>query len=248
MCKELKFKPLTADQIEVKVTDTKVKGNAVLLLYIDSRAAADILNNTVGVWNWEIKYKDVAGQIYGALSIYNEERNMWITKEDTGEESNISEKKGQASDILKRCIARWGCDWLYRTPRIRINCPTSYYQGDRLCMQFYVKSIAWDESTKECTDLVICDKWNHTVYDFANGGTNLFNAQNNTGMRVPPAPTEVNNEQLLVNFCKQMKDNGADKDKLKEFYNYWHSRIENNSFDGVMQPERLWAKKYGSNG
>lgn len=239
MCKELKFKPLTAEQIEVKVTDTKIKGKATLLLYIDSRAAADILNEAVGVFNWQITYKDVSGQIYGALSIYDEHRNIWVTKEDTGEESNISEKKGQASDILKRCIARWGCDWLYRTPRIKITCRDSYYYNDKLTEKFAVKSIAWDETTKECTDLVVVDHFGNVVYDLNNQADSpqVQQAQQNTAV--------VDNEQLLVNFCKDAKAKGADQVKLKEFYQYWHNRIENNTFSGIIQPDKLWKKKYG---
>ena len=231
MCKELRFKPLTAEQIEVKVTDTKFKGKATLLLYIDSRAAADILNEAVGVFNLEIKYKDVGGQIYGSLSIYDEQRNIWVTKEDTGEESNISEKKGQASDILKRCIARWGCDWLYRTPRIKVNCPESYYFNDKLCEKFAVRSIAWDEDTKECTDLVIVDHLGHTVYDLQQGGTNIFNAQNNTGMRVPPAPAiteraldNIDNKASLIEFCKATKAEIGDNDQLTKFFRYYEGK------------------------
>lgn len=239
MCKELKFKPLTAEQIEVKVTDTKIRGKATLLLYIDSRSAADILNNTVGVWNWEIKYKDVGGQVYGALSIYNDERKIWITKEDTGEESNISEKKGQASDILKRCIARWGCDWLYRTPRIKINCKESYYYNDKLTEKFAVKSIAWNETTKECIDLVIVDHFGNVVYDLNNQSISQQVQQAQQPISV------VDNEQLLVDFCKNAKAKGANEANLKEFYKYWHGRIKNNTFSGTINPYNLWKKKYG---
>ena len=167
--REINFKPIEANQIEIKVTDTKYKGHCVLLPYIDSRSAADILNETIGVFNWEIKYKDVSGQIYGALSIYDEDRNIWVTKEDTGDESNISEKKGQASDILKRCMARWGCDWLYHTPRMRISCPDSYYVNDKLTMSFTVQKIAFDINTKECTDLVVVDRYGKVVYDYKGG-------------------------------------------------------------------------------
>lgn len=217
MCKELKFKPLTAEQIEVKVTDTKIKGKATLLLYIDSRAAADILNEAVGVFNWQITYKDVSGQIYGALSIYDEHRNIWVTKEDTGEESNISEKKGQASDILKRCIARWGCDWLYRTPRIKITCRDSYYYNDKLTEKFAVKSIAWDETTKECIDLVVVDHFGNVVYD-------LNNQTDSPQVQQTQQPTTIDNKASLIQFCKEMKAEIGESEQLNNFYRYYESK------------------------
>lgn len=217
MCKELKFKPLTAEQIEVKVTDTKIRGKATLLLYIDSRAAADILNNAIGVFNWQITYKDVSGQIYGALSIYDEQRNIWVTKEDTGEESNISEKKGQASDILKRCIARWGCDWLYRTPRIKITCRESYYYNDKLTEKFAVKSIAWNETTKECIDLVIVDHFGNVVYD-------LNNQADSPQVQQAQQPTTIDNKSTLIQFCKERKAEIGESEQLNNFYRYYESK------------------------
>lgn len=223
MCRELKFKPITADQIEVKPTDTKSKNSCVLLLYIDSRSAADILNTTVGVYNWEIKYKDVAGQIYGALSIYDEERNIWVTKEDTGEESNISEKKGQASDILKRCIARWGCDWLYHTPRIRINTPADYYYNDRLTMTFSVKEISFNEETKECTSLVVVDRNGKVVFDMNAGST----------------PKEsMDNKKVLMEFCTKTAEtlDEPTKEELRKFCKFYKEK----DWKGQFDPERLW--------
>ena len=226
--KELKFKPITADQIEVKPTDTKSKNSCVLLLYIDSRSAADILNETVGVFNWEIKYKEVAGQIYGALSIYDEERKIWVTKEDTGEESNIAEKKGQASDILKRCIARWGCDWLYHTPRIRIHTPADYYYNDKLTMTFTVKEIEFDEDTKECTRLSIVDRNGKEVF-------NMFGPKNEEEKLF-----SFTNKEILIEFCKKTKPTLDEemKQQLENFYRFYAPKCDqwNGNFDTLS----LW--------
>lgn len=227
--KEIKFKPITANQIEVKPTDTKSKNSCVLLLYIDSRSAADILNNTVGVFNWEIKYKDVAGQVYGGLSIYDEDRKTWCVKEDTGEESNIAEKKGQASDILKRCLARWGCDWLYHTPRIRIQTPPEYYNGDRLTMTFSVKEISFNENTKECTSLVVVDRYGKEVFNMANKETTVENKS-------------ISNKDKLIKFCKDTKPTLAE-DKveiLNRFYKYYESKMD--GWTGNFVPETLYKK------
>lgn len=162
--KELKFRPITAQEVEIKPTDTKVQGKCTLLLFIDSRAAAQILNETVGVMNWQIEYKDVAGKIYGRLSIWDDERGCWIYKEDTGSEGNIEADKSLSSDILKRCLARWGCDYLYYTPRVQINCPDSYYWNGRMNMKFNVRELEFDGKT--CTKLVIEDRFGNVVYSY----------------------------------------------------------------------------------
>lgn len=162
--KELKFRPITAQEVEIKPTDTKVQGKCTLLLFIDSRAAAQILNETVGVMNWQIEYKDVAGKIYGRLSIWDEDRGCWIYKEDTGSEGNIEADKSLSSDILKRCLARWGCDYLYYTPRVQITCPDKYYYNGKMTMRFSVRELEFNG--KECTKLVIVDRFGNVVYSY----------------------------------------------------------------------------------
>lgn len=214
--REIKFKPLVPGQIEVRPTDTKTKGKATLLLYIDSRAAADILNETVGEFNWTIEYKAVGDSIYGRLSIWDEDKQMWIYREDTGEESNIAASKGLSSDILKRCLARFGCDYLYHTPRIKIDCPDNYYWNDKLTMTFSVKSIAWDEN-KECINLVIVDKFGNEVYSLH---------QPNPKKGYKPKQEEPKcNCDVLRDFCSAKKqEDGVDKDDLLRFFNFYEER------------------------
>lgn len=213
--KNVEFKKLTPSQIEVRPTDTKDKGKATLLLYIDSRAAADILNETFGAWNWQIEYKEVAGQIYGKLSVWDTDREIWVYKEDTGSESNIEANKGQSSDILKRCVARWGCDYLYHTPKIKIDCPDSYYYNDKFSMKFSVKEIDWD-SDKNCTKLVIVDKWGTVVYD-------LNGKANNQKYTPKVEERKKENIDILRDFCRaRIAEEGEkwrkDIEKFQEIY------------------------------
>lgn len=248
MCKNLKFRKLRADEIQVRPTDTKHKGSCLLLLYQDARCAMNILDETVGQFGWQKQYQNINGNIYCGIGIHND--TEWVWKWDAGAftaKEEDMQSKADASDATKRAAVCWGIGReLYNTPKIKVLCPNSYYFNDKMNMSFTVDRIEWDDNDN-LKELVVVDKWNHTVYDFAHGGTSLFNAQDNTGMRVPPAPQveSIDNEQILVNFCKDAKAKGVDQGKLKEFYQYWHNRIENNEFSGTMQPERLWKKKYG---
>lgn len=239
--KELNFKPLTPEQIEVRVGEAKTKGSATVLLYIDSRAAADILDETVGAYNWKIEYKDVAGQIYGRLSIYDEDRNEWVYKEDTGEESNIAAAKGMSSDILKRCLARWGCNYLYSSPKIKLRqLPESYYFNEKLTMTFAVSEIEYEG--KKISKLTIVDRFNHKVFEWRKGDTAFGREtpKDMADMYVENPPKVVTNEEILVEFCRKKKEEGWDKDNLKNFYEYWSSRLD--KWTGSFQVEKLWNK------
>lgn len=239
MCKDkdLNFRYLKPNELQIKCTDTKYKGSATLLIFKDARVDMKVLDETCGRFGWQKDYKEIDGKVYCGVGILNRETNEYIWKWDTGTEGNFEAEKSEASDAFKRACFAWGLGRsLYNTPRVRIKCPDTYYQGDRLTMSFTVKSIAWDEQTDECIDLVIVDRNGHIVYD-------LNNQTDSPQVQQPTAV--VDNEQLLVNFCKDAKAKGADQGKLKEFYQYWHNRIENNTFSGIIQPDKLWKKKYG---
>ena len=115
---EIKFRNLYADEIECRIAQINDKG-LVLLLYKDARCDMNILDETVGAMNWSRRHtRDNANCV---VSIYDEEKNEWVTKEDTGTESNTEKEKGLASDSFKRACVNWGIGReLYTAPFIYI--------------------------------------------------------------------------------------------------------------------------------
>lgn len=112
------FRDLRADEIDVRIA--MVKSNGVsLLLYKDARVDQNILDETVGEYNWQKKYtRDNANCI---VSIWDENKKQWIEKEDTGTESYTEKEKGLASDSFKRACFNWGIGReLYTAPFIWI--------------------------------------------------------------------------------------------------------------------------------
>lgn len=102
---KLEFRTLRADEIDVRVGSVG-NGNATLLLYKDARCDMNILDETVGPMNWERKHlRENANCI---VSIYDEDKKVWVSKEDTGTESNTEAEKGLASDSFKRACFNWG--------------------------------------------------------------------------------------------------------------------------------------------
>ena len=115
MCK---FRDLKAEEIDVRVAMVTENGCS-LLLYKDARVDMDILDETVGSLNWRREHtRNNANCI---VSIWDEKKEQWISKEDTGTESNTEKEKGLASDSFKRACVNWGIGReLYTSPFIWI--------------------------------------------------------------------------------------------------------------------------------
>ena len=112
----MKFRTLRADEIDVRVAMVKESGLS-LLLYKDARCDMNILDETVGPLNWQRKHtRDNANCI---VSIWDEAKQQWISKEDTGTESFTEKEKGLASDSFKRACFNFGIGReLYTAPFI----------------------------------------------------------------------------------------------------------------------------------
>ena len=112
------FRDLRADEIECRVAQAKENGVSILL-YKDARCDQNILDETVGEFGWMRSHtRDNANCI---VSIWDEKKQQWISKEDTGTESNTEKEKGLASDSFKRACFNWGIGReLYTAPFIWI--------------------------------------------------------------------------------------------------------------------------------
>ena len=115
-----KFRNLTADDIECRVATVSEKGCS-LLLYKDARCDMKILDESVGPENWQRTHEVINGNLFCNVSIYDEDKGVWITKQDVGTESYTEKEKGQASDSFKRACFNWGIGReLYTAPSIWI--------------------------------------------------------------------------------------------------------------------------------
>ena len=115
----LNFRTLKASEIDVKPQTVKENGFS-LLLYKKARVDMDVLDETVGPMNWQRKHsRENANCI---VSIYDEDKKIWVEKEDTGTESFTEKEKGLASDSFKRACFNWGIGReLYTSPFIWIS-------------------------------------------------------------------------------------------------------------------------------
>ena len=153
--KELKFRDLKSDEIDVRVAMVK-KNGVSLLLYKDARVDQDILDETVGALNWQRKHsRDNANCEVG---IWDNVKQQWVWKEDTGTESNTEKEKGLASDSFKRACFNWGIGReLYTSPFIWVSSDKCEIYEDKGSMKvkdtFYVSAIEIED--KKITGLEI---------------------------------------------------------------------------------------------
>lgn len=167
---------LRADEVELRAAQCGMtrsnKPYASLLIYKDARVDQRILDETFGPMNWERRHEVIDGRLYCTVSIWDEQKKQWVSKQDVGTESNTEKEKGQASDSFKRACFNWGIGReLYTAPRISVylNEGEYYMKGDKVQMtgSFYVRDIEYDKDGNIC-DLVVCDRQGTIRYQFPN--------------------------------------------------------------------------------
>ena len=146
MAKEIR--KLRADEIECRIGQIKEDGLS-LLLYKDARCDMNILDETFGSMNWKREHtRDNRNCI---VSVYDEDKKEWVSKEDTGTESNTEAEKGLASDSFKRACVNWGIGReLYTAPFIWVNADNieiKNFGGKLRCNdKFIVEKITYKEN------------------------------------------------------------------------------------------------------
>lgn len=150
------FRLLRADEIDARVAQVKENGLS-LLLYKDARCDMNVLDETVGAFNWKREHsRENANCI---VSIWDAEKQQWISKEDTGTESQSEAQKGLASDSFKRACVNWGIGReLYTAPFIWIKADDCKIikSGDKFKTfdKFSVRNISYNDK-REIDGLVI---------------------------------------------------------------------------------------------
>lgn len=236
----MEFRKLRADEIDCRVAQVKDTG-VTLLLYKDARCDMNILDETVGSMNWTRSHcRDNANCI---VSIWDKDKKQWISKEDTGTESNTEKEKGLASDSFKRACFNWGIGReLYTAPFVFIGadkCNIVTNDNKRACYdRFKVSEIGYDESGK-IDRLVIADKKGRTVYQYGEKKEEKNQKPDNGVQRV----TQSHINTLRNIFTKK----NINEKKILDIYGV--SKIEElniNQFTGIMNHPDEFQKRCGA--
>ena len=171
--KTMIFRALRADEVELRVSTCNANGFS-LLLYKDARCDMNLLDETVGPMNWQRSHEVVDGKLCCTVSIWDDEKKQWISKQDVGTESFTEKEKGVFSDSFKRACFNLGCGReLYTAPFIWIDGHTEKNEkGKYVPEKYYDRDLRITELVTESgtiTKLVIKDKNSIVAFSYANG-------------------------------------------------------------------------------
>ena len=161
----ISFRPLKAEEVEVRVGTCSEKGCS-LLLYKDARVDMALLDEAVGPENWDCSYESIDGKLFCTVGVRCSPEgsyNDWVYKQDTGTPSNMEAQKGEASDAFKRACFKWGIGReLYTAPFVwvpseKCNVRKNERSGRFQCFdKFNVAEMSVEDG--EIVNLVICNQ------------------------------------------------------------------------------------------
>ncbi|WP_129600866.1 Rad52/Rad22 family DNA repair protein [Anaerophilus nitritogenes] len=117
--KEL-MKPFNISDIRWRIGSTnKEKTKGLALAYISNRAIQNRLDEVFGMNGWKNEFKEWKAdnkQLCG-ISVWDDDKEEWITKWDGAEDTDFEETKGGLSNAMKRAAYQWGIGrYLYDVP------------------------------------------------------------------------------------------------------------------------------------
>ena len=224
---ELKFRKLKANEIDVRIGTQKLenkndKASRVLgasyLLYKDARVDMTLLDETVGSFNWQREHEFKDGKLYCKVSLYDEEKKQWVSKEDVGTESNEEAEKGQASDSFKRACFNWGIGReLYTAPFIWIS---PIQDEDLRKTKMYVKEISYTDN--EITTLVIVDATGRVRFTL--GSTPTQNVQN--PQLIKQLKALGGSLEIILPYTKKSRVEDITNDEISSFIKRKQAQLE----------------------
>ena len=236
------FRNLKAEEIDVRINQI-ASNYCTLLLYKDARCDMNILDETIGAFNWKREHsRDNANCV---VSIYDSEKQQWISKEDTGTESISEQEKGLASDSFKRACVNWGIGReLYSSPTI-IVFPSKEMITKGQSSEFFENGNGkYTTKTRFWVEIIDYDK-NDNIQD-------LIIRDNKNNIRFCQVSKEM--EKKLTDIFNQMKkliekvEETDNKFKRENFYKYFNVESDNNMTYNQMEEAIELLKEKINNG
>ena len=163
--KEIKFRNLTKDEVEVRVG-----GGGSLLLYKTARVDAYVLDETVKQANWQKRFYQVKNTMICSVGIninYDDptKEPVWVWKDDAGDDDYTMEKvKAEASDSFKRAAFAWGIGRsLYNAPKMRLPENLKARANDKSNPLYLDVSELEYDSNNNISKITITTDWGKTI-------------------------------------------------------------------------------------
>ena len=209
----MEFRDLRADEVECRVVHIVENRGLFLVPYKDARCDMNILDETVGPMNWKREHcRENANCV---VSIWDDKKEQWISKEDTGTESNTEAQKGLASDSFKRACVNWGIGReLYTAPIIWVKASDCEIKRN-------------DKGKLECKTVFNVEQFEVknkkiTLIEISANGKRVFIWGSEKPAPAPAEPFKRNEELLTLDqrdeILKLCEITGTDLKKIKDRY------------------------------
>ena len=247
----LNFRTLKASEIECRIGQIKYDKSEkptglTLLLYKDARCDMTLLDETVGAMNWKrAPTRDNANCI---VSIYDTDKHEWVSKEDTGTESNTEAEKGLASDSFKRSCVNWGIGReLYTAPFIWVSDRDCNIQNRKCNDKFSVAKIEYDENRRICSLAIRNERTGKICFEQYAGRTKPAKPAPEAAPAVDYSEARQRLDEIVL-----LLTNGKPED-MRSAYHYWTdsrfvklSAIPDEEIPTVLaKAESLYRKRNG---
>lgn len=223
--KKLVFRNLTADEIEVREGSGKS-----LLLYKTARVDANILDETVGCFNWQKRFYQVKNTMICEISInlnYDDptKEPLWVAKADGGDDDYTMERvKAECSDSMKRAAFQWGIGRnLYTAPKIKI---PDQFKDSKF---FDVAKIGYDENGN-INELVITTNFGKDIVFSFKDGKKVSQNGGNAPLQANPSesndPTHDQKGSIDINDLKTIQAyvTAFDREESRRNFYAWLDR------------------------
>lgn len=221
---------LRADEIDVRVQSVKDNGG-VFLLYKDARCDMRILDETFGVTGWQRSHDVVNSNLFCTVEIWDEEKKMWIRKQDVGTESNTEKEKGEASDSFKRACFNIGIGReLYTSPFVWI---TPLVGENLKYAKFHVSHITYND-LREIVELDISDEKGNLRFS-----TNKSKVKNPEPKQTATKDVEPDQPSAVI---FEMINKAQDVDGLKQIWESYPNYQRNQLFKNAINDAKAKFK------
>lgn len=217
---------LLPDEISCRVQQVTDNKGAIILLYKDARVDMNILDETYGAMNWKREHQTIDGNLYCTISVWDEAKGQWVSKQDVGTESYTEATKGEASDAFKRAGFNWAIGReLYTGPFIFVNLEDGEWSINQRSGKpqttfkfgLSVKEITYTDK-REIKTLVLVDKNGKERFTYGKGRYKPAEIEEPKPPTKPPAKVSVIQPEELRKRNAELKQLLEDKGKSMEDY------------------------------
>ncbi len=218
-----KIRNLKPEEIEIRVSQVTEKG-AQLLLYKDSRCDKRILDETFGITGWKNDYKEILGNLFCVISIWDEEKKEWVEKTDCGVESFSEKEKGQASDAFKRAGFNVGIGReLYTKIFYFVNVPTKLKDKNKYELvnkfeKWSVSEITTNEETEKIEKIKIVDSSGNVVFSYPKAKKEIVKETKKEETSAKPVTEEKITESQVKLIHTLFTNIGCSEEYKKKIY------------------------------